>query len=194
MIDDPAASGRLLRAHVAQRADQVAGARQPRVALQLGQAEIGDVNPPFAVEQQIRGLDVAMNHAHAVGIIERFGRLHAHAGNRAEVGRSSESIAAWPPVGMAVSDRRHRCSAAGLAIASAVRGGTKHLPGRWPRGPLRPAARAIIRNRGTIGLSTALHDRHDAARARSGMPLRLLLRSSSAITSARLRPSIYCIA
>ena len=59
---------RLLRAHVAQRAQQVAGHGQLSVALALGQAEVGDPEVAAAVHQQVRRLNVAVDDPQAVRV------------------------------------------------------------------------------------------------------------------------------
>jgi hypothetical protein len=52
---------RLFGAHVSQCSQQIAGARQPAVGLKLRETEIGNPNLAKAIEQQVAGLDVAMN-------------------------------------------------------------------------------------------------------------------------------------
>ena len=47
----------------------------------LGQAEVGQPDDPLGVEQQVRGLDVAMDHPALVGMRQRLGRLEAPAGD-----------------------------------------------------------------------------------------------------------------
>jgi hypothetical protein len=82
---------RLLGAHVAQRAHQVAGDGQPGVALDVGQAKVGDPEAAAAVQQQVGLLDVAVDDAQLVGVVQRLGRLDAQLGHAAEVGP-----VAWP--------------------------------------------------------------------------------------------------
>ena len=53
----------LLGAHVAERAQQVAGHGQAGVVLELGQAEVGDPEVAAVVEQQVGRLDVAVDDA-----------------------------------------------------------------------------------------------------------------------------------
>ena len=66
---------RLLGAHVAQRAQQVAGRRQARIALEAGQAEVGDPQVPQGVDHQVRRLDVAVQHPLLMGVLQRLGGL-----------------------------------------------------------------------------------------------------------------------
>ena len=54
-IDDPLGQ-RLLGAHVAERAEQVAGQRQAGVALDAGQAEVGDPEVAPASSSRLAGL------------------------------------------------------------------------------------------------------------------------------------------
>ena len=54
---------------------------------QLGQPEVADPDVPVSVEHEIGGLDVAVDHLLAVGIVERVGDLGAEAGNFAEINR-----------------------------------------------------------------------------------------------------------
>jgi hypothetical protein len=71
-----------LRGQVAQGADDVAGVRQVvAVGVGLGQAEVGDPDVAGVVEQQVGGLDVAVQHALAGGVGQGVGDLHADAGD-----------------------------------------------------------------------------------------------------------------
>ena len=61
-------SARLLRGHVARRAENRARLRQPAVATgPLGETEIGDVGRVVAVEQNVRWLEIAVQDAALVG-------------------------------------------------------------------------------------------------------------------------------
>ena len=69
----PLAAG-LLRRHVAGRPHDLARAGQPAVALHLlGQAEVGDPRVAVLVEQDVGRLQVAVNHAALVGILDGLG-------------------------------------------------------------------------------------------------------------------------
>jgi hypothetical protein len=67
-------AGRLLGRHVIGSAHDVAGARQARLALhQLGQPEVGDLGDTILRENDVRRLEVAMDDAALVGIMQRAG-------------------------------------------------------------------------------------------------------------------------
>ena len=69
----PLAPG-LLRRHVAGRPHDLARAGQPAVALHLlGQAEVGDARVAVLVEQDVGRLQVAVDDAVLVGILDRLG-------------------------------------------------------------------------------------------------------------------------
>ena len=76
----------LLGAHVAQRAEQVAGHGQAGLGVELGQAEVGDPEAAAGVEQQVGRLDVAVDDAERVGVVQGLGRLDAQLGHGAEEG------------------------------------------------------------------------------------------------------------
>ena len=59
------------------RADDVAGARQLVAVLGLGQAEIGDPDLALGIEQEVGGLDVAVENALLVGVFQGLGDLDA---------------------------------------------------------------------------------------------------------------------
>ena len=81
--------------HVPERAQDVAGVRQVLLVVRLGQAEIGHPDHPGGVQQEVRRLDVAMEHALGVGVLQGVGDLHADPGHALPVagpllaGRSS---------------------------------------------------------------------------------------------------------
>ena len=117
VVDQDALAGRLLGAHVAQRAEQVAGLRQAGVGVELGQAEVGDPDVAAAVDQQVGRLDVAVDDAELVGVLQRLGRLRRQPGDGAEEVRG--------PVRRCVESRAQagRVSTA-AAPAGSGRGGT----------------------------------------------------------------------
>src|SRR5262249_38215507 len=77
VVDDDALS--LLRRHIRWCADQTAGCRQleRRIAFldDLDDAEIAEQDMTLAVEQDVIRLDVTVDHALTVSIIERLGDL-----------------------------------------------------------------------------------------------------------------------
>ncbi len=68
---------RLLGGHVFGRAQDVAGAGQPRVAEQPCDAEVGKLHGAVGGQQQIARLDIAVDDAAVVGVAERAARLDA---------------------------------------------------------------------------------------------------------------------
>ncbi len=66
----------LLRAHVAKRAQHAAAGCEIALGLDHGQAEVGHPKVLLGVDQEIRGLDVAVHDAHLVGVFQRVGRLN----------------------------------------------------------------------------------------------------------------------
>ena len=64
-------------------AEHVARLRQPDVGGYLGQAEVRYLDVAVRIEQQVGRLDVAVNDARLMRIIQRIGRLCDNAGDRA---------------------------------------------------------------------------------------------------------------
>ena len=83
-VDHARLAGRLLGAHVAERADDVAGERDAAVVLHPREAEVGDPELALQIEQQVRRLHVAVDDAVVVRVLQRFGRLFAEPGHAAE--------------------------------------------------------------------------------------------------------------
>ena len=54
---------------------------------ELGQPEVGDPDVPSGVQQEVRGLDVAVDHPLFVGVVQRVGDLGAEAGDLADIDR-----------------------------------------------------------------------------------------------------------
>ncbi len=70
-----------LRRHVTQRAEDVSGVGEVLAALGLGQAEVSDPDGAIEIQQQIAGLDVAVNDSLLVGVLQGIGHLAADAGH-----------------------------------------------------------------------------------------------------------------
>ena len=83
VVDQPPRPQDLFGAHVPERPDHVAAGRQVAVAADPGQAEIGDPEVAPFVHEQVRGLDVPVQHLVAVREVERLGRLLAQPGHLA---------------------------------------------------------------------------------------------------------------
>jgi hypothetical protein len=79
VVHHPGLGLRLLRAHVPQRPEQVAGDGQLGMAADQGQPEVGHPQLAAGVEQEVGRLDVAVDDAHLVGVLQRLGRLGAQA-------------------------------------------------------------------------------------------------------------------
>ena len=85
MVDHDRLAHRLLRAHVAQGTEQVAGLCEVAVFLCSSQTEVGDPEMARAVEQKIRRLDIAVDHTVLMGVVKRLGGLECQAGGGAVV-------------------------------------------------------------------------------------------------------------
>ena len=75
MVEDNPLPGCLFGTHVADRAHDVACVRQARSIVEVGQAEVGNPDVSAEVDQEIRRLDVPVNDALLVGILQGFCRL-----------------------------------------------------------------------------------------------------------------------
>jgi hypothetical protein len=77
MINCTALTPELLRTHVAKGAHLITGVRQLLILVrQSSKTEICHPQLAAAIDQQVRRLDVAMNHSSLVGVIERIGGLN----------------------------------------------------------------------------------------------------------------------
>ena len=84
-VDDDAPGQGLLGAHVAERAEQVAGEGQAVISLDLGQPEVGHPDVPLGVEEQVAGFDVPVEDAAGVGVVQRLGGLQGQAGRTPDI-------------------------------------------------------------------------------------------------------------
>ena len=73
--------------HVTQRADDITRIRELAGALGLGKTEVRHPDRASHVEQQVRRLDVSMQHAVEMRVAQGLGDLHTHAGHAAKVVR-----------------------------------------------------------------------------------------------------------
>ena len=159
MVDDPAPGEDLLGARVAERAQELARDREPGIADDLGQAEVGDPELRPEVQQQVARLDVPMHDPRLVGVLERQRRLPAQPGHPVEI-----PAAVRRPL---ARDRR-----------------------RGERG-LAPQARlGEARGRSATAAAIVVLPRP----ATVADPCSSRRRRSSAISAARLCPSMNCIA
>ena len=71
----------LLRGHVVGRAQHAAFGRDAGAAIELGDAKVGELDVVLGVDQQVRRLEVAMDDAAVVGVLERLGDRDADAGD-----------------------------------------------------------------------------------------------------------------
>ncbi len=75
LVDHAAVGQCLLGAHVSQGAQDVAGDRQGRVGLETGEPEVGHPEVARVVDHEVRRLDVTVQHAVFVRVVERERRL-----------------------------------------------------------------------------------------------------------------------
>ena len=107
-------------------------------ALEAGQAEVGDPEVAPAVDDQVRRLDVAVEHALLMGVLEGLGSLEAQPGGLPEVGRRRDGARRSPTSGRSRARARQ-------APALRVRGG------RRPASTLMPVEAAPAWESGRAG-------------------------------------------
>ncbi len=85
-VDVVRLAARLFGRHVGRRAHDLAVRRHRlAVGVALGEAEVGDVRPALAVEEDVRRLDVAVDDAVVVGVLQGVGHLGDELGRPAGI-------------------------------------------------------------------------------------------------------------
>ena len=74
----------VLGGHVAVRAGPVDGGRPVGLVRLSGDAEVGEEDPAFSIQEQVRRLDVAVDDPLPVGMGQGSGRLQAYQGDASE--------------------------------------------------------------------------------------------------------------
>jgi hypothetical protein len=70
VVDRDLSASSLLGRHVERRADDIAAGRQALLSFEVSEAEVEDAQVAHAVEDQVRWLDVAVDHALRVGVLQ----------------------------------------------------------------------------------------------------------------------------
>ena len=163
---------RLLRRHVGRRAHNRSRRRRTGTGLHaLGQAEVGHVRRRLVVKQDVRRLEVAVQDAALVGVVDRPRYRYHQAGRRAWVGHVGVEVprGCRPP---SVSSRRTagrrarrprrwaRCLGVPARRRSRPRCGSGAPPRRTPAGPPGSSSR---RQRAPGSLAAPVDDAHAAA-------------------------------
>ena len=152
------------------------------VVLGLGQAEVGDPDDAGGVEQQVRGLDVAVEDALRVGVGQRLGHLAADPGHAPE-----ERL---PTAGL---DRRDLRPARQDRRARRIGAGDSGPGGRRPAAPRhRPEVgpRRVARSRSTVrGATSPAGDSVRRSRTGRSGATRRPRPSSTVARSGAARPS-----
>ena len=78
----------LLGAHVPRSAQEAVDLRLARVGQATGEAEVGDPDHPLGVDQEVRRLDVAVDHPLMMGMPQRLGRLPPDVGDPPVIART----------------------------------------------------------------------------------------------------------
>ena len=127
--------------HVAERPDQLARLRAVGALLELRQAEVGDPDVAHRVQEQVRRLDVAMQHAATVGVLQGVGHLDADSRDLAEVPQLAQAAERRRSERRAAHDRRARAAPAR---------GRPHGSPRRPEPPRHPRWIAAVVTSGSV--------------------------------------------
>ena len=167
-IENPAFSERLLGAHVAKRAQHVSGQGELGFARNAGHAEIRHPEASDLIDEQVGRFDIAVQNSVLVGVLERVGSLDSKPGCGTDKplisGRRSRQTG------------RPRVCAGGLGFrARRSCSNSALLPGvgaKWPAITERVSSDTSLVGAGCGSSNSRI----------------------SRMTSARVRPSMYCIA
>ena len=120
MIQRGPAGNDLLRRHVQRRAHELAGRGHAGLLMHAGQAEVIDAQPTGRRQLQVRRIDVPVDDALVVGVVQGVGHLSHQAGDGVEVAAAGrERRRAVPRRGCRDSrTRRRRVLSEGLGDPS----------------------------------------------------------------------------
>ena len=137
---------RSLGAQVAKRPEHVSGPRQIAAVKEPGEAEVSNPEVPSGIDQEVGWLDVAVQHAALVGVLQRLGRLEGEP-SRAAGARRRRGLR-WRTVGNEIGERAALDELHGVVVDSPLAADGVDRKLRYAGGsalPPRPAPRTQVR-------------------------------------------------